>query len=197
VERELAVGVELAGTQLTARARFSAPDAVRVPVAEDSGRSPWLAVGAIVVVAVAVLAVVGVFVRRWRRRRLVPFSGPGGDVDVTIRPQNRTGMMANIRGKLTIVDGPMAGLTVALSSGSVDIGSAPRCALWLGAANGAVADVHARVWLQSGRLMLHHLARGRETLVGDRPVEWATLEPNDTLRIGPYVIAFSLDEAGT
>jgi hypothetical protein len=51
------------------------------------------------------------------------------------------------------------------------------------------------VWLQNNRLMLHHLAREHQTLVAGRSVEWATLEPAETLQIGPHVIAFETEGA--
>ena len=58
--------------------------------------------------------------------------------------------------------------------------------------DGSVAETHARVWIKGDQLMLHHVARRRQTLVGERAVEWATLKPLDTLRIGPHLISFSI-----
>ena len=90
-----------------------------------------------------------------------------------------------------MLEGPNAGVEVDVSEGTLDIGSSGSCGLRLDSSEGAVAGTHARVWLKGGKLMLHHLARRRQTFVGDRPVEWATLDPQDTLRIGPHLISFT------
>jgi hypothetical protein len=98
-------------------------------------------------------------------------------------------------GRLTVIGGPNQGASIALTAEPVDIGSAPSCDLRLDGVDGTGLR-HARVWLQNDRFVLHHLARGMTTLVGDQPVEWATLEGNDTLRIGPHVLAIEISNNG-
>ncbi len=116
--------------------------------------------------------------------------------NVLVRPNQRPLQAADAGGgRLQVLEGPNAGASVGLGAGTVDIGSDPECGLKLHESGGAVGGIHARVWLQGRRLMLHHVARRRQTYVGDKTVEWAMLDPHDTIRIGPHVIAFAFQDA--
>ena len=95
-------------------------------------------------------------------------------------------------GRLIVVEGPNTGVEVSLADGAIVIGSGKDSGLRLDGSDGSVAGTHARVWIKGDQLMLHHVARRRQTLVGERAVEWATLRPLDTLRIGPHLISFSI-----
>jgi uncharacterized protein YegL len=191
-ERELVVRVNVDGAVLTARAGFADPNAL--VAAGDGGQGPpsWALAAAAVAAAVLVMTLGFMLYRRRGRRKSPVAGGPGENATVPDRPQ--TAQAEPIQsGRLTVVAGPNAGTSIAITSAPIDIGSDPACGLRLDAVDGAVGATHARVWLQSGRLMLHHLARRRETLAGGRPVEWASLEQDDTIQIGPHVISFALD----
>jgi VWFA-related protein len=66
------------------------------------------------------------------------------------------------------------------------IGTSSSCQLRLDDVGTDVAAEHARVWLRDGKLMFHQIAEGRTSLVGDRPVTWATLDAGDEVSIGDY-----------
>lgn len=188
-ERELVLRVDVDGETLTARASFRAEAAIEPQ--GDSTTAAWLFVLPAVVALLGV-ASVGVFLLR-RRRRLGLAGGPGTDSTVSLRKPGDSPIAAAALGSLRLVDGPNAGIRVSLASGPVDIGSDPSCGLQLDTAERAVAATHARVWLQSGRLMVHHLARGHQTIVAGKPIDWATLEPGDTFQVGSHLISFDLD----
>ena len=111
------------------------------------------------------------------------------------RPVRRAQQTAAVVGSLKVVQGPNTGASIELGDGAVEIGSSDTCGLTLDEAGGTVRDIHARVWLQGDRLMLHHLARQGQTLVGDKAIEWATLDSQDILQIGPHVIIFTIDSS--
>ena len=71
-------------------------------------------------------------------------------------------------GRLTVLEGPNAGTSVRLTGGTLEIGADSTCGLQLDSSEGAVGGTHARVWLQGSRLMLHHVARRRQTFVDDK-----------------------------
>jgi len=190
-ERELLVGVEIAGQRYAVRYAFQAP-AVAVPSSGSSGASPpYPLIAAAIATLVGVVTVLYV-VRRRRRRRSAVEPGPGAD-DAPLPAPETPRFVSTSLGRLSVVAGPNAGAGVALSTGAITLGSDPACELRLDQANGSVAAVHVRVWLEHDRLMLHHLAKRARTIVGDRSVDWATLEANDTLQIGPHIIVFALD----
>ncbi len=191
--RELTVSVDVDGERRTARASFEVP--TTAGNAGDTGGRLAVPIGVAFVglLAVVVVAVGAVFVRRRVRNRGALTGGRGAHASVPSRTGDSLERAAALSGRLTVVAGPHAGTSVSLAAGPVDIGSDPVCTLRLNGADNAVSRTHARVWLHSDRLMLHHLARDHETLVQGRPVEWATLEPQDTLQIGPHVIEFALD----
>jgi len=188
-ERELVLRVDVDGETLTGRTRFRAEAAIEPQ--GDSTTAAWLFVLPAVVALLGV-ASVGVFLLR-RRRRLGLAGGPGTDSTVSLRNTGDSPIAATALGSLRLVDGPNAGIRVSLASGPVDIGSDPSCGLQLDTADRSVAATHARAWLQSGRLMVHHLARGHQTIVAGKPIDWATLEPGDTFQVGSHLISFDLD----
>ncbi len=188
LSRDLSVSADAAGTPVSAQATFPVP-AELLLARPRRDAPPWLwplAVGAPgLVVAAALFA-------SWRRRRRYRSKlrgGPGDELQLPSRPPPLP--RDAVTARLTVLAGPNAGVSVQLLDGPVDIGSGATCALRLDSAEGAVAEWHARGWLQGGRLLLRHVARGRETLVDEKPVEWASLDLNDTMRIGPHVVAFA------
>ncbi len=191
-DRELTVTTDLDGTIVSAEASFQAPAAQPGPAAGDGGLPPllWLMVVAVVV---AVVAVIAISIRRRGRTGRVLAGGPGQNVSVPAQIDDLSQQVPAPLGRLRVIEGPNAGTSVVVATEPVDIGTDPDCGLRLDSAGGAVASRHARVWAQSGGFILHHLARGRETLVGDKQVEWISLEADDKLRIGPHVIGFSRD----
>ena len=192
-ERELLVRVELPEGTLSAEMTFLAPS-VSVVSGEGSRSLLLPAAGLAVVVLMAVLAAF-VIRRRWRARADATVGG-GAEGSVLLRPNQRPQQASKVGGaRLQVLEGPNAGASVGLGAGTVDIGSDPECGLKLHESGGAVGGIHARVWLQGRRLMLHHVARRRQTYVDDKTVEWATLEPRDTMRIGPHIIAFAIEDA--
>jgi Mg-chelatase subunit ChlD len=191
-EREVVVTVDLDGSLLTAHASFLDPNAV-VQADSGGGGVPTLVLAAATLGAVVLVASGFILVRRRAHRRSPTAGGPGQDVSMPAKPATAIQAETIQPGKLTVVAGPNVGASVAVTSAPVDIGSDPTCGLELDADDGTVASRHARVWLHNGRLMLHHLARGRATLVEGRPMEWAALGPSDALQIGPHTIAFALD----
>ena len=189
--RELLVRLELPETTLSAQTTFSVPNALIV-IEGDSGFPTLLAAGVGASGILIAIAVIGI--RRRRSRGASP-DGQGGDIDVPPRPARRAQPTAAVAGTLKVVEGPNAGAIINLGDGAVEIGSSATCGLKLDEAGGTVGGTHARVWLHGDRLMLHHLARQGQTFVADKAVEWATLDPRDSLRIGPHVIVFATDNS--
>ncbi len=191
--RELAVSLDLDGERRTARASFDVPTTAG-NAGDAGGRlAVPIAVAFAGLLAAVVVAVCAMFVRGRVRNRGALTGGRGAHASVPSRTADSQEQAATLSGRLTVVAGPHSGTSVSLAAGPIDIGSDPVCTLRLDGTDNAVSRTHARVWLHSDRLMLHHLARDHETLVQGRPVEWATLEPQDTLQIGPHVIEFALD----
>ena len=185
-ERELTIRVELPEAILSTRATFLTAEF------EEGLRNGTPAVS-LAAGAAGIAILVGVLVWLVRARRSKQAMHHGSEEEVGIRRRGTEPVRQGYGqgGSLTVLEGPNAGVEVGLSEGALDIGSSVRCGLRLDSSEGTVAGTHARVWLKGGKLMLHHLARRRQTLVGDRPVEWATLDPQDTLRIGPHLISFT------
>jgi hypothetical protein len=150
-----------------------------------------------VIVAIVLLVAAFFWLRRWRRRRGQPRGGPGMAPPPVLARPNTAGpaQTAAPVGELEVIAGPNAGTAIPLGSQPVDIGAAADCALRLDPVDGTALH-HARVWLQQERFVLHHLATGSRTLVGSRPVEWATLESDDTMQIGPHTIVVRLKPPG-
>ena len=203
-QRELLVGVAIQGQRYAARYVFQAPASAppappataAAPVSETPASTAGFQPGYLLIAA-ALGLIIGVgavhyVLRRRRRRHSTVEPGPGAD-DAPLPAPETPRFVSTSLGRLNVVAGPNAGAGVALSTGAITLGSDPTCDLRLDQANGSVAAVHVRVWLEHDRLMLHHLAKRARTIVGDRPVDWATLEANDTLQIGPHIIVFALD----
>lgn len=206
--RELLVRLELPETTLSAETTFSVPGALIViegdviggdsgaigddVMVDDSGFPTLLAAGLGAGGILIAIAVIGIF---RRRSRIAAHNGQRGKIDVPPRPARRAQQNAAVVGTLKVVEGPNAGASIELGDGAVEIGSSATCGLKLDESGGTVGGTHARVWLQGGRLMLHHLARQGQTFVDDKAIEWATLDPRDSLRIGPHVIVFAIDSS--
>lgn len=213
--RELLVRLELPETTLSAQTTFAVPDAlivigdntstgdgsaigddsatgVDIAIGDDSGFPTLLAAGLGASGIVIAIAVVGIL---RRRSQVAAPGGQRGEIDVPPRPARRAQQTAAVVGSLKVVQGPNTGASIELGDGAVEIGSSDTCGLTLDEAGGTVRDIHARVWLQGDRLMLHHLARQGQTLVGDKAIEWATLDSQDILQIGPHVIIFTIDSS--
>ena len=153
--------------------------------------SVWFIVIALLALAFVSLGLFGYRQRTKRRSALAGGPGAAGQPAVrTAPPQVSEHAPA---GKLDVVAGPNVGVSVRVGTSPLDLGTDPSCGLRLNVSGEDVAARHARAWLQGDRLLLHHLARGHATLVGSTSVEWATLESEDTLQIGPHIIAFVLD----
>jgi hypothetical protein len=194
LDRSLTVSFQIAGVQYTTSSTFRSTPTV---IGSDGGGGISMALIVLIVVAGGVLLAGAAFLLRRRRRRFKPPEGVllgRGEGEIPLPQHGHVETASEGRARLTVIAGPNAGLAVSLGSRPIDVGSDASCALRLDGTNGAVASTHARVWLQNRRLMLHHVASRHQTLVGQKAVEWATLEPNDTIEIGPHIITFSLEE---
>ena len=182
--RELVVSVDVGGETRTARASFS------VTSAGQGESGPALAGPALLIAGAAalLLGAGGVVVYRRLRRGGRPSVQTTPGVAMPVRPL--TSSPRPTSGSLMVVDGPNQGASLPLWNGAAEIGAGARCALRLDAVDGLVATTHLRVWLHGDRLMLHHLARGYETQVDGKAIDWATLGPSDALQIGPHVLVF-------
>ena len=185
--RELTIRTELPDTVLSTRTIFTTTKA------EESlpNGTPIisLAAGALgVLILVAVLLWV-VLTRSSSKLTPIPVEG---DVGMRLRGPEPDRESPAQGGRLVVLEGPNAGTEISLTDGAVVIGSGSGSGLRLDGSDGSVAGTHAKVWIKGDQLMVHHVARRRQTLVGERVVEWATLKPLDTLRIGPHLISFSI-----
>jgi len=158
---------------------------------EGGGISPFVWV-MIVVLALLLVGGGGILgFRRVRRRRQAAVSGPTkSTASYRPPPVAQWASPEAPSARLVVVEGPDSGRSVDLGGQAVTIGADVDCALRLSDAGGQVGGRHARVWLREGSFMLHHLDRRLTTLVGERPVDWAVLEPGDEIVIGPYRLRF-------
>jgi predicted component of type VI protein secretion system len=78
----------------------------------------------------------------------------------------------------------------------VTLGTHAECSLRLVESDGDVAPKHVRIWRSGGRYMLHHLATAAVTVVAGQATDWAVLEPDDRITIGPHLIAFEVADGG-
>jgi pSer/pThr/pTyr-binding forkhead associated (FHA) protein len=67
-------------------------------------------------------------------------------------------------------------------NGAVSIGSSPDSDIVF--SGDGVARHHARLWVRDGKVMVHHLAVGYETLVAGQPIDWAPLAAGSEVRVG-------------
>ena len=185
--RELTIRTELPDTVLSTRTIFTTTKA------EESlpNGTPIisLAAGALGVLILVAALVWVVLTRSSSKLTPIPVEG---DVGMRLRGPEPDRESPAQGGRLVVLEGPNAGTEISLTDGAVVIGSGSGSGLRLDGSDGSVAGTHAKVWIKGDQLMLHHVARRRQTLVGERAVEWATLRPLDTLRIGPHLISFSI-----
>ncbi len=93
-------------------------------------------------------------------------------------------------GTLRVLCGAEEVLSVPLVDGGVyTIGTAAHCRVALPESAGVAAE-HARITVRGGRVRFHHLAETGASLVNGGPATWAVLEPDDEIRIGPYVCRY-------
>lgn len=139
-----------------------------------------------VAIAAAVLAVplfaLGLLLFSNKRRRAVAVADPDverltGPLDARTAGEARDGtpqfrLVASQAGATSRVD----------LNGAVSIGSSPDSDIVF--SGEGVAHHHARLWARDGKVMVHHLAAGYETLVAGEPVDWAPLAAGSEVRVG-------------
>lgn len=191
---------ELVLTVRLGEATASGSIAFRRPAAEGAGGPPPVIWGLLAGLALAVLTLVGMAgIRRLRARRALRRAGPiRPEVPFEAPPPPAAGerVAAPPPARLVVIEGTEAGRAVYVREQPVTLGSDADCTLRLADSMGQVGGHHARVWLREGRYMLHHLDERRTTLVGERPVRWAVLEPGDEITIGPHRLRFDLPTQG-
>jgi hypothetical protein len=85
-----------------------------------------------------------------------------------------------------VVEGPSETTRFRVENEPATIGTAETSQLRLANGEGSVAEEHARVWSRDGKLVFHHIAKAGNSLMGGRPVSWASLDNGDEVQIGPY-----------
>jgi Mg-chelatase subunit ChlD len=154
-----------------------------VPGDESTGGTNWPAILALSVAALGSGAGVAAFVVRRRGRATTPPLQSTGSFSAPETPNEPQGLA-----RATFVfEGSSFGLSE--DAGPFVIGSSGECQVRL-PEGPAVGGIHARLWWRDGKLMVHHLARGTETLVNGSPVEWVSLSDGDEITIGPHVLAY-------
>ena len=171
----------------TAPAPTEAPPAatavapVAAPAEPKGGSSPWpAAMAAIAAIGTVLVGVALLLAKRLRRTRFsdaLPRSARG---EVERRESTGGALVVELPDGLTVTD---------LGPEPVTIGSGARCHVRLPAAADVAAE-HARLWIRDGRPLLHHIARGHHTWIGDRTVDWASLRDGDEVRIGPVSLRY-------
>ena len=193
--RTLLVSTSVDGVVETSTLEFLAPQAATGAISDDSGGVPayvWLLIPAGAAAILLPLAARAWSRRGGRQRRGAVRGGQAGDAPKAPATGARPGAGAALEGTLVVVDGPNAGLTLAVGEAPVEIGSGPGCDLRLDGESGAVATAHVRAWLKRDRLMVHHVARTGSTQLRGKPIEWASLAPEEAITIGPHTIRFQL-----
>ena len=90
-----------------------------------------------------------------------------------------------------ITSGQFQGPSFQVGEQPLIIGSGDACDILLPDAEG-VAEEHLRVWRRDGRLMLHQLASGEETIVAGNAINWASLGDGEEAWFGPFLLRFSI-----
>ncbi len=161
-------------------------DGSRQP-AGDASSGPALRWPVVAAAAALVgLAAVGAFA--WRAKSRSSGAPVAGSAETPRLERQRTRKASlDCRALLTVMDGPVAGMAVEVRPGDLaTLGRSASCALRLPAADGAVAEEHARVWWRDEKLMAHHVAREQSTFVAGRRLTWASLQTGDVIELGPY-----------
>jgi DNA-binding NtrC family response regulator len=93
------------------------------------------------------------------------------------------------RGVLVVQDGPDAGRTVALETGSLTIGSSRACDLVIREAT--VSKKHAELIVTGGRFMVRDLGSTNGTRLNGTDVREAFLKPGDVVELGRSRVRFT------
>ena len=161
-------------------AATTAPITVAQAPETEGGGIPVPAVGAGVFL---LLAIGGAYAWVRRRGRVTRFA----DALPTARAIERAVPEPRHRRDIVVAAPGERAVTFELGTEPVTLGSGGRSEIQLPALP-AIAAEHARLWLRDGQPMLHHLAPGYITLLNERPVEWASMNDGDELRIGAVAI---------
>ncbi len=167
-------------------------EAAPPPVAAGGGNS-WLPLVAGAAVALVPVAAVALLFTTRRRRAGLQLEPSAAEPVLPL-----AAMLARGSG-----DGPAAlpALTLAVSqqgevqrfpiTGTLRVGTASDNEVVL-RDEGGVAPHHARIWVRDGRVMLHHLAPGFQTLLAGQPVEWASLDAGEDAVIGSATLRLGI-----
>lgn len=178
-----------AATAVSAPAVVATPVEPVLAVREPDGGSSLVRPLLLLVLAAGLAAGGVLLLRRRGQSELAPASisaVPRLDARPIARP--RDARPAATTGQLTLVDGDRPTF-VELGVAPITVGTAAACDFALPPSPEA-APAHARIWTRDGRVMVHHVADGFETLVNGRPIEWAVLNDGDELRVGPHTITY-------
>lgn len=121
-----------------------------------------------------------------RRHRATP---PRGDAAAAPgrTPAGHAHILTPPRARLVVVEGPLSGTTIPLSSVSVVIGRAPDCTLVVD--DDYASTRHARIYQAGDDWMVEDLGSTNGTFVdGQRLIEPVALHPGTAVRIGQSVI---------
>jgi hypothetical protein len=89
------------------------------------------------------------------------------------------------RPQFRFVDGPQAGVAIALAENSLILGASDAADVVLANPDGMIGAGHVRVWRRDGEYILHQLDSFSTTYVnGER------LDLGDEIRIGPHTLVF-------
>lgn len=169
---------------------------VRLPILSPANAEPTDESGGglllplvVVVLGVAGLVVGVTYYRRAKRRReyeqRVNEMSQRAAQELDLDETSSTGEAASGPTRRVTVIGPDGEETFEIGHEPLTIGTSSECQIKLEPAAG-VAGTHARCWLREGTLMLHHLARSYQTIVGGVDVTWVSLATGDEAIIGPY-----------
>ena len=154
--------------------------------AEDGASSMPASLAAIAALGAALVGGALLLTKRLRRTRFGGALPPSARGEADRRESSGGALVVELPDGLTVAD---------LGAEPVTIGSGDRCHVRLPAAADIAAE-HARIWIRDGRPLLHHIALGHHTWVGDRAVDWASLRDGDEVRIGPVSLRYQDRRAG-
>jgi VWFA-related protein len=161
-------------------ATAATPPAV-VAAGEESGASTLLVRAGLVAAVALLLAGLGLVTARRLRKTRFTDALPESERGEVERPERAGGAL--------VIELPDGLVVAEVGAEPVTIGSSASCQVRLPPA-ADVAGEHARLWVRDGRPMLHHLARGHHTWIGERAIDWASLHDGDEVRIGPVSLRY-------